>query len=169
MCRSAILASLIALIGAGVNSAFLALHISGANEGEDLLFEEHATELISTVKDRWDDYEVAALWVHEACRSNPEHNSSLKICSREYFHDLNEYLREGGLDVEAVSFIPTVAHENRHALEAESREYYRDNYPGVNYYGITGYELIGPDEYDFHWSAEISATLLLPWSLRGTR
>jgi hypothetical protein len=153
MDRTVIFAALIALIGAGASGAFLALGISGANRDQHLRFEEHATEVIKAVQARWNDYEVAALWVHEACRSTSDHPKTthgfLNMCSREHFHELYEYLRAGGLDFEAVSFIPTIAHENRGALEQEAREYYRENYPDVKYRGITGYEWIGPKKHDY--------------------
>ena len=149
--RTFIVGCLIVLIGAGVSGAFLALGISGAHRDQALRFERQASELVKAIQARWNDYAVAALWVHEACRSTadqPETADFLNICSREDFGELYEYLLAGGLDFLAVSFIPIVKHENRKALQDEARAYYRENYPNATYYGITGYEqLPGTTEY----------------------
>jgi hypothetical protein len=89
--RTLFVACLIALIGAGVSSAFLALGVSGSYRDQELRFEKQASELVNAVQARWKEYGVAALWVHEACRSTadqPETLDFLKICSREAFGEL---------------------------------------------------------------------------------
>ena len=144
--RTAVLSILIALVGAGVAGAFLSMGFVGARRDQDLRFARKASEIVLAVKDRWDDYVGAALWIHEACRSTADQTATLgeqglKICSREDFSELYEYLlADKGLNFQAMAFSPWIKRSDRTSVEAEAREYYNEYYPDLLYWGITGYE-----------------------------
>lgn len=65
-------------------------------------------------------------------------NESYSMCSRRDFSDLYEYLKEGGLEFEFVSYAPNVTDALRDQFEEEARLYYRDTRPDVVYHGFTG-------------------------------
>ena len=142
--RTAVFAFVIAFTGAGVACAFLGLGLVGANRDQDLQFARKASEIVIAVKDSWDDYVGAALWIHEACRSTSDQKGSignLKICTREDFQELFEYLMaDKDLALQGMGFAPWVTNEERPILEREASRYYAESYPNVRYHGFTGRE-----------------------------
>lgn len=143
--RTAGFAILITLIGAGVSSAFLALGLSGAQRDQDLQFHRQASEVVLGVKTSWESYVGAALWIHEACRSTADQSTTIgistKICSREDFKELYEYLlAEEDLTLAAIGFAPWLERDDRAAAQQEATDYYSQNYPGIPYFGFTGFE-----------------------------
>jgi hypothetical protein len=115
---------LIALIGVGVSAAFLGLGLRGAESDKTLQFESQASVIIKAVEGTWNDFEVAGLWIHEACRSSANQKDThlaRGICSREDFLELYEYLVSTGLDFQAIAWVPNVTHVDRAILEEESR------------------------------------------------
>jgi hypothetical protein len=115
---------LIALIGVGVSAAFLGLGLRGAESDKTLQFESQASVIIKAVEGAWNDFEVAGLWIHEACRSSAnqkDNHISRGICSREDFLELYEYLVSTGLDFQAIAWVPNVTHVDRVIVEEESR------------------------------------------------
>jgi hypothetical protein len=115
---------LIAFIGVGVSTAFFGLGLRGAESDQTLQFESHASKIIKSVEGKWNDFEVAGLWIHETCRSSADQKDthiSRGICSREDFLELYEYLVSTGLDFEAIAWVPNVTQVDRVILEEESR------------------------------------------------
>jgi hypothetical protein len=115
---------LIALIGVGVSAAFFGLGLRGAENDKTLQFESQASKIIKAVEGKWNDFEVAGLWIHEACRSSANQKDThlaRGICSREDFLELYEYLVSTGLDFQAIAWVPNVTHVDRIILEDESR------------------------------------------------
>jgi hypothetical protein len=122
--RTLVFTLLIALFGVGVSVAFLGLGVSGAQSDKRLEFERQASEIINAVETSWHDFEVAGLWVHEACRSSADQKDThlaRGICSRKDFFGLYEYLLSSGLEFEAVAWVPNVTHVDRASMEEESR------------------------------------------------
>lgn len=133
MSRNAnLFASLIFLIGVALSAAFLTIGIMGARQDKDDEFMRRASELVKEIEASWKDYEVAGLWIHEACRH--------RDISRDDFRDLYEHLSYGGLEFQAAEFIPNVTREEREGMEAEIRAYLKENFPDVNYRGFVGFE-----------------------------
>ncbi|KAL7558130.1 hypothetical protein ACA910_013186 [Epithemia clementina (nom. ined.)] len=127
-------ACLILLIGCAASAGFLYVGIKAVHEEHDDQFNRNAADLAQMIASAWNDYEVAGLWIHEACRS--------RNFSRADFRVLYDYIRSGGLDFQAAEFIPNVTSEEREAFEADSRAYYQQFYPDVvtNYDGFKGLE-----------------------------
>jgi hypothetical protein len=122
--RTLIFSILIALIGVGVSAAFLGLGLRGAESDKTLLFERQASQRIKAVEIAWHDFEVAGLWIHEACRASADENDihfTRGICSRKYFFELHEYLLSSGLDFQAAAWVPNVTHVDRASMEEDSR------------------------------------------------
>jgi hypothetical protein len=122
--RTLVFTVLIALVGVGVSAAFLGLGIVGAKTDKRLQFKGQASERIKAVEIQWHQFDVAGLWVHEACRASADRNDnhfSRGICSRDEFFELYEYLYTTGLDFQAISWVPNVTHVDRASMEEESR------------------------------------------------
>jgi len=155
---------LIAGIGASVCAAFLAVGIQSAYRDQQLTFEKQAGEIVASVASRWNDYHLGGLWIQEACRSTrstsahptiPIGNSSatsttinkdagIRMCSREDFRGLYEYMITGGLIFQAIAYVPNVTHAYRAALEQEASLYYTDH-EEYNYTGFFGFTKDQPD------------------------
>lgn len=131
-----------------------------------LRFEKKAGEVIRAVQSSFHDYAGAVLWIHEACRASADQPHSLgpvKICTREDFQELHDYLVADGLEFQGMGFAPRVEHQYRSLFEHESRAYYKEHYPNVTYYGFTGFEIVDgmedtpfirfsqPDYYPVHY------------------
>jgi hypothetical protein len=122
--RTLVFTVLIALVGVGVSAAFMGLGIQGADNDKQLQFEKQANERIKAVEIAWQNFEVAGLWIHEACRASADQNDkhlTRGICSRDDFFELYEYLLSSGLDFQAVAWVPNVTHVDRASMEEESR------------------------------------------------
>lgn len=63
-------------------------------------------------------------------------NDQLQLCSRSEFRNMYEHILSIGHDVYSLQYATRVDHENREAYEADSRRYYAEHYPDVNYQGI---------------------------------
>ena len=148
---------LIFLVGACASAAFLAIGILNAQEDKTDEFDRMASEFVVKLQDAFQDYELFGLWIHESCRSRPHSwtdttrtaatnnsdstavtNNVLGICSREEFRELYEYILSVGVDFQSAQFMPHVRAYQRAAMEAESRGYYGQNFPHVEYRGIVG-------------------------------
>lgn len=122
--RTLVFTVLIALVGVGASSAYLGLGIQGAGNDKRLQFDKQASERIKAVEIAWHDFEVAGLWIHEACRSSADQKDShlsRGLCSREDFLELYEYLLSSGLDFQAAAWVPNVTHVDRSSMEEDSR------------------------------------------------
>ena len=139
---ASIISIFIVVIGGILCGAFITLGVRHAQEDKEHRFEKHASELVRAVKTTWDNYHLAALWVHETCRSTADHSllSGIRICSREDFRELYEYMSAGELEFKSVSFIVNVSGDMRDEMEQEARAYYEKVSPGYNYVGFTGLE-----------------------------
>jgi hypothetical protein len=122
--RTLVFTVLIVLVGFGVSAAFWGLGIRGADNDKRLQFEKQASERIKAVEIAWHDFEVAGLWIHEACRASADQNDihlTRGICSRDDFFELYEYLLGSGLDFQAAAWVPNVTHVDRASAEEDSR------------------------------------------------
>lgn len=77
------------------------------------------------------DYEMAALWVHQASHQGRAERST--------FQQVYAHL-ETILDFQYVGFLPRVATRQRGPMEQEALNYYNAFYPSVNYTGFVGFE-----------------------------
>lgn len=136
----------ILFIGACTTAAFLFIGIRGGQHDAQARFAKQADEVIQNLASSLQDYETAALWMHESCRSSADHvehyltndPATSGICSRKDFAALHEYLTRTGLPIRRMAFCPNVTHANRAAVEEESRNYYREHHPEIEYQGFTG-------------------------------
>lgn len=134
--RRILFAASILLIGCGASVAFYCMGIVSAKREQQDLFLRHAVDLQRLIVGVWRDYEFTGLWIHESCRELPSRNNT--ICSREVFSQLARYIDSKQLDYQALEFMRNVSHDEREEYEAQSRAYYREHYPLINYTGITG-------------------------------
>ena len=132
--RSYLLMIAVGLIGI-VSAAFvLAFGLTSAYHDQRVSFDTTADDLISQFEKALDEYSVAGLWIHEACRKGDK--------SREDFRTLYQYLLSTGLEFQAVSFAMNVSHDERPVLEKSTREFLNSStYNSVEYHGISGFEL----------------------------
>jgi len=138
-----VFALVIVTVGVGVSCAFLVVGLNAAKYQERVNFERSAQELISSIEEAWDDFEVAGLYIYNACRAKANPSATYLdrgICSRSEFSDLYETVIFSGLDVQAVSWAVNVTHEDRLDLEQEAYEYYADkNWTNFEYKGFVGF------------------------------
>jgi signal transduction histidine kinase/CheY-like chemotaxis protein len=123
--------------GCVASTSFLTFAITAAISQQATLFNNRAGDLMDEIDFAWRDYEVAGLWVHEACRK--------RDTTRLEFTELYESLMFTGLDFQAISFNPNVTHDERNDLESEARAYYKAVYPDFFYPGFVGLE---PDPHN---------------------
>lgn len=129
---------MVIFLGFAATAAFLGLGISSARSASQEAFEQSAAVLIQQVEIAWKDYEVAALWTHQACTSHEDF-------AHQEFRELYEHLASTGIDAQ-IEWVPKVAHAQRQEMERQSREYYAKEYPGVvDYKGFVGIEPIVVD------------------------
>jgi len=83
--RTNLLAIVIATAGLIASTLFLGLGISHAVEEQEELFTVRAESLVFELKQAWEEYHVAALWIYEA--------SILQSRSRENFSEIYEYAK----------------------------------------------------------------------------
>lgn len=160
--RTATFAIIIALAGVGVSGAFLTLGLLSAKRDQTLQFTRKAAEIVLSVKDSWDDYLGAAVWIHESCRGTADQitviGEDLRICSRDDFSELYDYLLSATkrLTVQGIGFSPYLSHSDRASAQQEAFNYYAENYPGeVTYFGFTGFEVLpGTNETSFWLRSE---------------
>ncbi|CAB9527207.1 sensor kinase/phosphatase LuxQ [Seminavis robusta] len=162
--RSIIFAFLIFLVGAGASAAFLSIGILHAKQDQANQFDQLTSEFVVKLQDAFHDYELFGLWIVESCRAregvSARNGSSnvLGICSRQDFRELYIHIRRVGLEFQSAQFMPRVSRDEREAVEASSRSFYKDKYPHVNYRGVVGLFIddegvkVEPqDERDFYW------------------
>ena len=113
-------------------TAFLVYGISKARQDADNNFERRALELVKLIESTWKEYENACLSIHNYCRRS-------RNTTRKEFREFYEYLLASGLQFESAQCSPNVTLAERAAYEAEAREFYRDNYPSIDYQGIIGF------------------------------
>ena len=151
-----VLVGLILVIGSATSAAFLTMGIKGTQRDQDLRFERHASEFVKAFQARWTDYEVAAMWAHEACRSTADQVKKLagriSLCTRQDFSELYLYLLQGGLPFNFVSFLTMIFDPERSILEEESRVYHAEHHPDFAYRGVTGYVRDEGTPFHFHES-----------------
>lgn len=170
--RSLILTILVGLLG-GVSAAmFVGFGIAASNAKQEQAFHHLAEEFALQVHAAWIDYETSSRWVHQAC--------AFQNITRHEFRDLYEYISIS-LEVESISWVPTVLHEERAQLEEESKAYFAENNPEINYGGIQelyvdptssgmNFRLLPRNESDVYYPAHlveplINNTLLLEFDV----
>ena len=89
--RTIMLSSVIATVGLIASTLFLGFGISNAVDDQGKLFAMRATSLSLEIKQAWDAYTTAALWIYEACTVQP--------ISRENFSNVF-YFAKSHLDIE---------------------------------------------------------------------
>ena len=143
--NAAVTAGLIFFLGSATAAAFLGIGITSALDEQEDLFERAAADTTNKIRDAFEDYVNAVAMVHARCRR--------RNFSRQEFRDLYEYLIHdsssndkdgssrgtGGLQFKAVQFYPNTTHAERPAREADSRAFYEQHYPEVNYRGFVGF------------------------------
>ena len=143
--KVALLIVLVLALGAAASSAFIWFGLRGSKRDQQRRFENQANELTRSIEDSWKEYEVASLWVHEACRATADQVEKvagrISMCTREDFSELYLYLRAGGLEFSSIAFFTIVLDAEREALEEESRSYYAEHYPDFEYPGIVGLDV----------------------------
>lgn len=155
---------LVLAVGIIASTAFGVIGIRGAKNDQELRFQKRASDLTHAVQSTWIDYVTAALWVHEGCRGSRDNANSpggTDFCSREDFFELHEYITAGGLDFQVVIFAPYVTHEQRAALEEEASEFYRQNYPHLNYTGFQQFAG-GVPTYEFQFERRDDQEFYVP-------
>jgi len=139
-----VFALVIVAVGVAVSCAFLLFGINAAREQDTIDFERSAQELIGSIQVAWGDFEVAGLYIHNACRGKPGASATYLergICSRDDFDDLYKNVEFSGLDVQAVCLAVNATQADRLDLEAESYQYYADkNLTDFEYNGFIGFE-----------------------------
>lgn len=131
--RSVLILVLIILVGAGSFASILGLGIKAAHRDQESRFEQVADDLLHKFESALVEYEVAALWLHQACFAE-----DLLLKSHEEVHSVYRYLLSTGLEFQAVSFAMNVTHEERPATENATRDFITQNHPDVKYEGFSG-------------------------------
>ena len=65
--RTFFVAILVLVMGTAASASFLWLGITSEQESQQSLFLGRATDLAGAIDASWQDYETAALWIHESC------------------------------------------------------------------------------------------------------
>ena len=126
------IATLIMGLGLVATTAFLILGMTSAASTQEKAFARNADTLTDQLRIAWMDYEVAALWTHQACSSTPN-------MTHVQFRELYEQIASTGIDVQ-VEFLPLVLHEDRRQYEERMRNFLLEHYPYVDYQGFVGLE-----------------------------
>jgi signal transduction histidine kinase/CheY-like chemotaxis protein len=127
-----IIVTFIFLLGAAACGVIICLNVPAAKEQQSLQFERLAGDLLQKFETAVQNYMVAGLWLHQACRQRDK--------SQKEFRDVYDYLLSTGLEFQAVSFAMNVTNNERSVLENTTRAYLHENYPDVNYRGFSGFE-----------------------------
>jgi signal transduction histidine kinase/CheY-like chemotaxis protein len=112
-----LIATLIIFIGTGACGLILAFGITAAKGDQRQQFNIIATETVRQFELVWEQYELAALWIHQATRSMDS--------PRKEFLELYEYLGTN-LDFQGIAYIRNVSLAERPFVEAETRRIYSD-------------------------------------------
>jgi len=126
------IAIMIALLGTGAAAAFLVLGILSAAAVTSQDFAQAAVGLVQQIHMAYMDYEVAALWTHQACTSQQN-------MTHVEFRELYEQIASTGIDVQ-IEFLPYVAHADRPLYEQRMQTFVNEYYPHVDYQGFVGLE-----------------------------
>lgn len=122
---------LVLILGLGTTAAFLGFGIPSTLDYQQRTFARDASDIVTRLQSKWDDYVHAALMVHQHCRD--------RTFTRTDFTDLYEYLLAQGLEFKAVQFDPNVSAAERLEFEASARQYYAEHYPHIDYQGFRGF------------------------------
>jgi CHASE1-domain containing sensor protein len=127
-----VLVTLVLILGCLTCAAFLGLGMATAFRTQADQFERSAIDVVNKLQSAWNDYVNAAAIIHDRCRT--------RNFTRADFRQLYEYLIAGGLEFKAAQFDPNITQDERAYYENETREYYAQNYPEVEYRGFIGFE-----------------------------
>lgn len=130
--RSLIFSFLIVFVGVCASVGFLVVGLRGAENDQKDRFARHSATVVDSIHSTFLKYETAGLFIHTACRH--------RDITRERFRELYKTLVSTGLEFQVVSFNPNTTQEERYEFEEESAEFYRENYPDIEYAGIQGLE-----------------------------
>ncbi|CAB9506819.1 Receptor-type guanylate cyclase gcy [Seminavis robusta] len=133
--RAILISALLTIMGAAAAVSFMLLAINNEKDEKKALFLRRATDLAEGIDGSWQDYETAALWIHESCSDWRTSNYS-----HADFERLFRYLRSSGLDFFLMEWMPNVTHTERLVLENTTREYYRNDSRITYDVGFTGLE-----------------------------
>ena len=150
--RRGIFAIVMLLVGAGASAAFVSYGFVIKNREQDALFHQRANDITTSIQAAWERYEIFGLWIQESCflplQTDTTDTASeggtlihekLRLCTRQRFRMLFDYVSSIGLNFQAAEIIVNVTDDNRHRLEESSKEFYNTQYPHVNYTGIKGF------------------------------
>ena len=153
LCNKWFFAAVILLLGGAVSAAFLVLGIVETRDIYLHSFEHEAEELANSLQSAGRDNVMFALWIHKGCSvisSGSQANISMEknieeymgICSRDEFRAIYEHIASLGVTFQSAQLAPLVAHSERAELERQSKLYYEQKYPGVEYHGISEFEIL---------------------------
>lgn len=164
--RSLLLSFLIVLVGLIVGAAFLALGVTGAQQESQIEFEKEADELTTAIEATWQEYSLVCLWAHHTCHASGHlfHDSDEEahedeeqpfgFCSQQDYSELYQYVTSGGMEFQALTWIPNITHAERPKLEEHSRLFFEERFPGFDYQGIM--------QWNDTSAASISSYTLMP-------
>ena len=144
---------LVLVAGVFMALAFIVFGIRAVELRKKSAFERHADDFSQKFMTSLRDFEVSALWIHQACRERDtrggqgtnRQNWTGSHCSREDFADLTRYLASTGLRFGKVAWAPNVTNDLRAAVEQETSEFVAINYPNSTY---TGFQGLAPNPSD---------------------
>ena len=140
-----VIVSLIVVLGCAASAAFLTIGVTSAIKEQEDQFERSASDLVSKIESAWEDYVHAASIIHGRCRR--------RDFTRADFRELYEYITSDGLEFQAAQFDPNITHAEREYYENEARQFYKENYPHVNYTGLRGFNTESSTKLEPRWEA----------------
>lgn len=142
--NTTLLVSIILMLGFASAIAFTAIGLTGALRTENEEFVREASATAVRISDSFSLYANAASLIHARCRH--------RDFTRTDFRELYEYVVASDLEFKAMQFSPNITHEERPEAEAESRQFYAENYPHVNYQGFRGFNALNATTLEPRWN-----------------
>lgn len=125
---SILLPLLIVGVGIAACTAFIKFGLDSASNEADYDFRNRAGEIANRLRSTVAEYETAALWIQQAGRGGR--------MTRAQFADLHEFIKLTQLPFQAIGFAMRISHDERAAVEEESRTFLQSVRPEIPYFGI---------------------------------
>jgi len=125
------------LVGCASSGVILGLGLSAAKADQSQRFEKIAGDLLSSFERAFEDYQLGALWLHQAENRQMSH---------EEFRDIYEYMNQSGIVLEAIGVVRNVTHDEREALENQTRAFLETKFPAI--FPLLGYQGFYELKYD---------------------
>lgn len=137
--RAMCISFLIFVTGAVASLAFFCTGWQSSKNSSMSRFTKASDEVTIQIRHTWQEFSLTSLWMHEACRGDNYRHSYLPTpaasigCTYQDYLKFWNYITASRLPFEAVYWASNVSHEERPALEAQSREYINsENYKGIS-------------------------------------